>query len=124
MFPWVFGFTWQTGNLIFLGIFYSVVVVIFSTFVIATKRAAKNIESNEVDELSWHDAFADLPASAKVCRHVINGELQHRTCPNGFDCRICELHPELVLENAMNVARENKPIVSFPTKTFGNDITF
>ncbi|MGO9482042.1 MAG: glycine cleavage system protein H [Candidatus Kryptoniota bacterium] len=100
MFPWVFGFTWQAGHLIFLGIFYSVAAVIFTTFIAAAKRSVRTIKSGGVDEISWHDDFAELPASTKVCRHTISGELQSRICPNGFDCRICQLHPELVLAKA------------------------
>lgn len=101
MLPWVFGFTWQAGNMIFLGMFYSVVIVIFAMFIVAARRSIGNLKADQADEISWHDSFADLPASLKVCRHVITGELQNRVCPNGFDCRVCELHPKLVLESAI-----------------------
>ncbi|HUI29908.1 MAG TPA: glycine cleavage system protein H [Candidatus Acidoferrales bacterium] len=102
MFPWVFGFKWQTGNLIFLGIFYSVVTVIFSTLIIAARRAIKNIGgSRDFASISWYEDFSELPAPAKVCRHVISGELEKRICPNAFDCRVCELHPGLLLEKAI-----------------------
>lgn len=105
MLPWVFGFTWQAGNLIFLGIFYSVVVVIITSFIVAASRSTNNLKPARVGEILWHDSFADLPSSSKVCRHVITGELQNRICPNGFDCRICDLHPKLVLESAITSAR-------------------
>jgi len=102
MFPWVFGFEWQAENLVFLGIFYSVVFAIFATLVVASVRSLKNLgKERDVASISWHDDFAGLPASAKVCRHVITGELEQRTCPNGFDCRTCELHARLSLENAL-----------------------
>jgi hypothetical protein len=106
--------------LIFLGIFYSVVVVIFTTFIVATRRSSKNLKADHADEIAWHDDFVELPGSSKVCRHVISGELEHRVCPNGFDCRICELHPKLVLESAINPARvqiQKGPTVS---TDFGN----
>ncbi len=121
MLPWVFGFTWQAGHLIFLGIFYSVVVVIFSTFIVAAKRAVKRFNSGSVDKLSWHDAFAELPNSVKICRHVINGELEHRICPNGFDCRVCELHPQILLERAVNLAKVQN-LRKVENSTFGLDM--
>lgn len=124
MFPWVFGFTWQTGNLIFLGIFYSVVVVIFATFIIAARRSVKDLKLDNLDGLSWHTDFNELPASARVCRHVISGELQNRICPNGFDCRICDLHPKLVLAKAVstNVAKVSKPSQGCDESIFGLDM--
>lgn len=88
--------------MIFLGIFYSVVAAIFATLIIATRRVLKNLKSGDADEISWHDDFVDLHSSAKVCRHVITGELESRICPNGFDCRICELHPKLLLAEAVS----------------------
>ncbi len=110
MFPWVYGFTWQTGNLVFLGIFYAIVAVIFATFIIATRRAAGNLgKSKDFAAISWHDGFAELPKAAKVCRHVMTGELENRVCPNGFDCRVCELHPKLVLERLLNSDRFPPP---------------
>jgi len=107
VFPWVFGFTWTTGNVIFLGIFYSVVVVIFTTFIIAARRTLTKIKAKHVDEIAWHSDFEDLPISAKTCRHVISGELDKRTCPNGFDCRVCDLHPKLVFANAISTKAQS-----------------
>lgn len=95
MFPWVYGFTWEAGNLIFLTIFYSVAAVIFATFALAAIRAVRDLKSHHIDKIRWHVDFDDLPYYAKVCRHVITGELKSRTCSNGFDCRVCELHLEL-----------------------------
>ena len=43
MLPWVYGFTRQTGNVIFLSLFYSVVAVIFGSFGVVTIRAFRDL---------------------------------------------------------------------------------
>ena len=101
MFPWVFGFKWQIGNLIFLGVFFSVVTVVAATLVVAMKRVLESLKTKEVEKISWHEHFEDLPAEAKLCRHTIAGEFQYRLCPNGFDCRICDLHPKIAVQRAL-----------------------
>lgn len=95
MLPWVYGFTWQTGNVIFLTAFYAVAAIIFTTFGVAGARAIRDLKSNHIDEIKWHVDFNDLPDFAKSCRHVFTGELNYRVCPNEFDCRTCELHTNL-----------------------------
>lgn len=95
MFPWIYGFTWQAGNVIFLTIFYSVVGVILITLTTAVLRAVRDLRSDHIDEIKWRVDFNDLPESRKICRHVFTGELDSRTCRNGFDCRTCRLHAEL-----------------------------
>ena len=105
MFPWIFGFSWQPGSLIFLGIFYSVVVVVIATLIVAARRSEKNLQAGRASDISWRDEFAELPAPAKVCRHVFTGEVKDEICTIGFDCRNCELHSTLVLEKAINPAK-------------------
>ncbi len=95
MFPWVYGFTWQAGDIIFLTIFYTVAGVILITLTTAVLRALRDLESGHVDEIKWYIDFNDLPERGKTCRHVFTGELDRRTCRNGFDCRTCKLHAEL-----------------------------
>ncbi len=96
MLPWVYGFTWEAENLIFLTIFYSVAAIILVTFSVAALRASRDLKSDHIDEIRWHVDFNDLPYYAKACRHVIAGEIESRTCPNGFDCRACDFHAKLV----------------------------
>ncbi len=48
------------------------------------------------ETIQWLGDFHDLPQGARTCRHVLTGELQERTCPNGFDCRGCDLHQRLL----------------------------
>lgn len=99
MLPWVYGFTWQIGNVIFLSIFYCVVVVIFGSFGIAALRAFRDLRSDRLNEIRWHVDFEDLPEFAKTCRHVFSGEVENRVCRNGFDCRSCKAHSEIVISH-------------------------
>ncbi|HQT92517.1 MAG TPA: hypothetical protein PL001_10885, partial [Candidatus Kryptobacter bacterium] len=92
MLPWVYGFTWQTGNVMFLTAFYAVAAIIFTTFGVAGARAIRDLKSNHIDEIKWHVDFNELPDFAKSCRHVFTGELNYCVCPNEFDCRTCEMH--------------------------------
>ncbi len=95
MFPGVYGFTWQPGHLIFLGIFFSVVIVIASTTSIALLRTIKKYRADQREELCWQIDFHDLPADDRVCRHVYSGELKDRICDNSFDCASCSMHARL-----------------------------
>ncbi len=92
MFPWVYGFSWQTGNMIFLTIFYSVLATIITTLVVAAVRASRDLKSGCLDEIRWHVDFSDLPDYAKSCRHTFTGNAETWICRNGFDCRTCERH--------------------------------
>lgn len=96
MFPGIYGFTWSTGYLIFLGIFYSVVVVIVSTVVLALRRAFKDFRERKYEALLWKADFEDLPESMRNCRHELTGEYKHRVCHRAFDCRECEEHARLL----------------------------
>ncbi|HEY9167007.1 MAG TPA: glycine cleavage system protein H [Candidatus Kryptonia bacterium] len=104
MFPWVYGFTWDAGNIIFLSIFFSVVIVILTALATASICASRKMTARQVDELKWHDEFNDLSDRARICRHVLTGEITNRKCPNGFDCRVCDLHPSLAAERAVSHA--------------------
>ncbi len=96
MFPGIHDFAWDAGHIIFLGIFYSVLVVVAATMLIAVRRAFQSFRARRADALRWHADFADLPATARRCRHELAGEIASRQCPNGFDCRQCEEHPRFV----------------------------
>ena len=96
MFPFVYGFTWDTGNIIFLGLFFSVVVVIGTTVGIALRRSLNDFKSHKQETIRWESDFHDLPLSARKCRHELTGEFKQRTCDNRFDCRDCVTHARLV----------------------------
>lgn len=118
MLPWVYGFTWQTGNVIFLTVFYAVVALILTTFGVAAVRAYRDLKSNHMDKIRWHIDFNDLPDFAKTCRHVFTGELNNRVCANGFDCRTCGLHANLA-----KVPRPDEPSDSPKAGNFRNGAT-
>ena len=95
MFPWNFGFHWSAASYIFLGAFYTVLMVVAATVISAILRTRRDLRAHEAEEIRWHSDFHDLPARDRVCRHVLTGDLQSRECPNAFDCRHCETHARL-----------------------------
>jgi hypothetical protein len=92
MFPWVYGFTWDAGNIIFLGLFFGVVGVIAATFTAAVWRSGRDLKSRRVETIRWHTEFEDLPSRSRRCRHELTGDVTSRECPNAFDCRECAAH--------------------------------
>jgi len=95
MFPWVYGFSWNAGTVIFLGFFFSVVAVMATTVAGAALRAHRDRNNRDEDRIRWHEDFHDLPLYARTCRHVFTGEFQERSCERQFDCRACTKHQEL-----------------------------
>jgi len=96
MLPWNYGFEWNTGHIIFLGAFYTVLVVVATTVINAMWRSRGALRQQKADEIRWDSDFHDLPASDQVCRHVLTGEFRSRQCPNAFDCRKCQTHAGLL----------------------------
>lgn len=96
MFPWNYGFHWGAGSALFLGAFYSVVVIVAATVIAALVRARRTALAGRENELRWHAEFDELPAADRQCRHVLTGEFAYRECPNAFDCRRCETHARLL----------------------------
>src|SRR5213080_307152 len=95
MFPWNYGFEWNAGHIVFLGAFYTVLVVVVTTVLSAMLRSRRALRAHKVESIRWHSDFHDLPAHDRVCRHVLTGEFTSRECPNAFDCRRCGTHAEL-----------------------------
>ncbi len=96
MFPWNYGFHWSAASYIFLGAFYTVLVVVATTVILAVLRSRCDLAANEAGQIRWHSDFHDLPACDRVCRHVLTGEFKSRECPHAFDCRQCETHAKLI----------------------------
>lgn len=111
MFPGVYGFTWDAGNVIFLGLFFTVAAIIGSTVVLAALRTVRDVRNHEEERIRWHEDFHDLPSPLRACRHEVAGEIGHRTCPNAFDCRVCELHPKFPPHSAV---RDSATGIGFP----------
>jgi len=95
MFPWVYGFAWNFGNIIFLGAFFSVLAVVLGTIMTAGWRAVRDRKDRLEGRIRWHGDFHDLPSSARTCRHVFTGEFRWRQCEREFDCRACPDHHNL-----------------------------
>jgi hypothetical protein len=96
MLPWIYGFHWDLGHVIFLGAFYIVLLMVAATIVAAVRRSRREIIEHHVEQIDWHEEFEDLPPRDRVCRHVLTGEFQSRECPHAFDCRQCEMHAKLM----------------------------
>ncbi|MBI3111570.1 MAG: hypothetical protein HYZ01_08365 [Ignavibacteriales bacterium] len=99
MLPWVYEFRWDLGHIIFLGVFYSVVILIAFTLVRALIRAIRDFKNHRVDHIMWQATFEDLPTPVRACRHELSGEVANRTCPNEFDCRECRTHELFLRKN-------------------------
>jgi glycine cleavage system H lipoate-binding protein len=107
MFPGVHGFSWSLGNLVFLGIFYSVVIVVLSSVAVAWFRFRRDMVLQRAESIRWHADFEELPKGARTCRHEFSGEFSHRECQLGFDCRGCTVHAGLVAaKDAAAASRE------------------
>jgi glycine cleavage system H protein len=94
MFPWVDGFHWSPGHIIFLSLFFVVVLTIVSTFARAIWRTASDFRTHHAAETCWRLNFAELPEAERRCRHELAGRLENRICPNAFDCRHCAQYAE------------------------------
>lgn len=102
MFPWVDGFHWSPGHIIFLSLFFAVVLTILSTIVSAVWRTASDFRTHRATEMCWRLNFAELPEAERRCRHQLAGRVPHRTCDNAFDCRHCPKYGELAALPARN----------------------
>ncbi len=98
MLPGINGFHWQLGHLVFIGTFFTVIVVIFGTSAVGFLRSVLHLRSRDKEAILWEHQFHDLPSDEKACRHSMTGELKGRLCPNGFDCRDCSTHDRLTCE--------------------------
>lgn len=96
MFPWVYGFEWHPGYLIFLGVFFTVAVVVAGTVLVALWRSFRTICKKQEGRVYWHTAFEELTPEERRCRHAITGELPERCCDHEFDCRGCRTHARLL----------------------------
>ena len=96
MLPWNYGFHWNLTSYIFLGAFYTVLVVVATTVLQALWRSRRALQSNQAEAIRWAANFHDLPARDRACRHALTGEAPGRECPHAFDCRQCETHPKLL----------------------------
>ena len=97
MFPWVDGFHWTFGHILFLSLFFAVVLTIVATVVSAMRRTAHNLRGHSAAEICWNSDFAELPESERSCRHELAGRVISRTCDNAFDCRSCSNYSQFAV---------------------------
>lgn len=95
MFPWSPEFTWDAYHVAFFGALYSVIATVAGTLALAAWRARRDAQGGRAPSIAWHGDFAEMPASARPCRHQLTGEAPGRACSNGFDCRHCGEHARL-----------------------------
>lgn len=95
MFPWVDGFHWTPGHIIFLSLFFAAVLVILSTVISAVWRTAADFRKHRAAKTYWRATFAQLPEAERRCRHQLAGRVASRICDNAFDCRDCQKYAEL-----------------------------
>ncbi|HNY39652.1 MAG TPA: hypothetical protein PKJ41_04625 [Bryobacteraceae bacterium] len=95
MFPFVDGFHWSFGHILFLSVFGGVLALIGITLMVSLRRSARAALSGQSEAIRWKSDFHDLAANELSCRHELAGRVEHRHCHNEFDCRKCETHPKL-----------------------------
>jgi glycine cleavage system H lipoate-binding protein len=100
MLPWIYGFHWSPATIIFLGAFYTVVVVIAATLIRVGFRSWRDMRLQRADSIRWHSDFHDLPLRDRACRHELTGELKHRECTNAFECATCGTHKKFMARRA------------------------
>jgi hypothetical protein len=98
MLPWVYEFHWSIGHIIFLSLFFGVVTLIAITCVRAGLSASRALNRGRSGSIRWHGEFSELPLAARACRHELSGQVQHRSCANGFDCGRCSFHRDMTRE--------------------------
>jgi glycine cleavage system H lipoate-binding protein len=121
MFPWNYGFHWSVATIIFLGAFYTVLVIVATTVLSAAWRGRRALRREPLDAIRWHSDFHELAPADRVCRHVLTGEFRRRECPNAFDCRKCETHAKWLAQHpALPAADPESEIygMSFPLDRF------
>jgi glycine cleavage system H lipoate-binding protein len=96
MLPWNYGFHWNAGTIVFLGAFYTVLVIVATTLASAALRSYRALRAAKTGDIRWHADFHDMPAPLRACRHELTGEFKNRQCPHAFDCRACETHAKLI----------------------------
>lgn len=111
MVPWVYEFRWEVWHIAFLMLFLSIAVTVGLTILKALRRTAHDFATKQQDRIVWKATFEDLPKTIRTCRHVLAGELRERVCPNGFDCRVCELHGQLA-KRAVPIQSEEDGLIS------------
>jgi hypothetical protein len=95
MFPWIYGFEWTPGYVLFLGVFFVVLLMLVGTLGFVAVRSLLDFRAGRAPSIQWQSVFHDLPRASRACRHAMTGRLPGRVCEQGFDCRECRMHGRL-----------------------------
>jgi hypothetical protein len=101
MLPWNYGFHFGAASYIFMGAFYTVLLVVSTTFLNALWRTNRDLSQGKAEDIRWHSDFHDLSAADRSCRHVLTGEFKNRECKHAFDCRQCKTHAKLIARHPL-----------------------
>jgi glycine cleavage system H protein len=93
MFPFVDGFQWTVGHIVFLTAFGLVIAVMAVTMFVVVQRVLDNYRKNRTAAIQWHSDFHDLGEQDRRCRHELTGCTARRECHNAFECGECPEHP-------------------------------
>jgi hypothetical protein len=99
MLPWNYGFHWNTGTMIFMGAFYTVLAIVGATVIMAVLRSRRALREEKAEKMRWRSDFGQLRAAERECRHNLTAEMPGRLCPHAFDCRECEPHAKFVAKH-------------------------
>lgn len=97
MFPGIDGFHWTVNHILFLSLFFSVVLTIFTTIASAAWSTARDFRTHRAIDFCWHRDFAELQEKDRRCRHELAGRVISRTCDNSFDCRHCSKYAQFAV---------------------------
>ena len=95
MLPGVFEFRWDVGHVVFLGAFFTVLLSVGITLLLAGWRARRDRAQGRTESIRWHEEFEALPEASRRCRHQLDGLFPDRTCDNAFECGHCALHAQI-----------------------------
>lgn len=95
MLPTSYEFHWDAGHIAFLGIFYGVLTVVFSTLAFVAYRWLRDLRRRRAAAISWHESFADLSSDRRHCRHEFDGAVTDQVCRHEFACDTCPQHAAL-----------------------------
>jgi len=119
MLPTAYEFHWDTGHVVFLGVFYSVVVTVLSILVYTALRGRGDLKGQRTPAIAWEETFHDLPADRRACRHAFDGPAAGRVCHHCFDCATCAGHPEFTaIGRSLQAPQPPDPGVPMPSDTF------
>lgn len=116
MFPFVDGFHWTAGHIVFLTAFGLVAATMAVTMFFVVQRVLDNFRKNRTAAIQWHSDFHDLGEQDRRCRHELTGCAARRECHNSFECGHCADHPRFAqLEPATSAVSLDAFGLDFPS---------